>query len=92
MKGAFILATTVLLACLHEKILQIQQRLFCSVHIDKRRCNSGLAAATGTADLMDVVFDLLWHTEDDDVLDIVEVETFGCNARRHHHVFFPAFK
>ena len=76
----------VLLASLQEKVLQIEQRLLRRVHIDERGRNAGLAATARTTDLMDVVLDLLGHGEDDDVLDVVEVETFGSDARGHHYI------
>jgi len=35
---------------------------------------------------MHVVLDLLWHGKDDDVLDVVEIETLGRDARGDHDV------
>lgn len=66
----------ILLTCLHQQILQIEQRLFWSVHVDESSGNTSLPATTGTAYLMYVVLDLLGHGEDNDVLNIVKVETF----------------
>ena len=76
-----------LLAGFHKQVLQVEQGLLGRIHVDERGCDTGLATTTRTADLVDVVLDLLRHGEDDDVLDIVEVKPFGGNARSDHHVF-----
>ena len=75
-----------LLASFHEQVLEVKQRLLRRVHIHERRCNSCLAATSSTPNLMDVVFDLLRHGEDDDVLDVIEVQTLGGDARRDHDI------
>jgi hypothetical protein len=41
---------------------------------------------------MYVVLDLFGHAEDDDVLNIVEVEALGGNARSHHNIFGAGLK
>ena len=46
---------------LHQQILQIQQRLLLSVHVDERRRDTRLSRTTSSTDLMDVIFDLLRH-------------------------------
>ena len=75
-----------LLAGFHEKVLEVEQRLLGRVHVDERGRDTGLAATARTADLVHVVLDFLGHGEDDDVLDVVEVETLGCDAGRDHHI------
>lgn len=47
--------------------------------VDEGCCCSGLAATTGTTDLMNIVFDLFGHRKVDHVLDLVEVKAL------HHH-------
>ena len=69
-----------LLAGFHEKVLEVEQRLLGRVHVDERGRDTGLAAAARTADLVNVVLDLFRHGEDDDVLDVVEVQTLGSDA------------
>ena len=81
-----------LLPRLHQQILEIQQRLLGRAHVDKRRRDARLAAPARTPDLVHVVLDLLWHGEDDDVLDVVEVESFGGDAGCDHDVFGAGFK
>ena len=44
-----------------EEVLEVEQRLLARVHVDKGRGNTRLATSAGTANLMDVVFDLLRH-------------------------------
>jgi hypothetical protein len=44
-----------LLLGLHEKVLEIEQRLLRRLHVDKRRGNSRLARTSRTSDLMNVV-------------------------------------
>jgi hypothetical protein len=41
---------------------------------------------------MDIVLDLLWHGEDNNVLDVIEVQTFGCDTRRYHYVLRTRFE
>jgi hypothetical protein len=41
---------------------------------------------------MHVVLNLFGHGEDDDVLDVVEIQPFGCNAGRDHYVFSARFE
>lgn len=70
-----------LLPRLYQEVLEIEQSLLWRVHVHERGRNTSLPATTCTPDLMHVVFDLLWHREDNDVLDIIEVQPFGCDAR-----------
>lgn len=75
-----------LLAGLHEEVLEVEQGLLGRVHVHERGRDPGLPAAARAPDLVHVVLDLLGHGEDDDVLDVVEVETFRGDAGRDHHV------
>lgn len=62
-----------LLTCFHQKVLEIQQGLLGRVHVDKCRRNAGLAAASCSSDLVNIVFNLFWHREDNDVLNVIEI-------------------
>ena len=75
-----------LLAGFHEQILEIEERLLGRVHVNERGCDAGFAATARTANLVDVVLDLLGHGEDDDVLDIVEVKTLRGDTGSNHNV------
>ena len=81
-----------LLPRLHQQIFEIQQRLFGRTHVHKRGRDARFAAPARTPDLVHVVLDLFRHGKDDDVLDVVEVESFGGNAGRDHDVFGARFE
>ena len=81
-----------LLPRLHQQILQIQQSLLARVHINKRRRDSGLARSTRSAYFVHVILDFLWHRVNDDMLDLVEVETFRGDTGGDHDVFGAGFK
>jgi hypothetical protein len=81
-----------LLASFHQEILQIQQRLFWRVHVNKRCCNACLAASSSPANLMNVVLDFFGHRKNDDVLDFTEVEAFRRDARSHHDILRPGLE
>ena len=75
-----------LLPGLHEEVLEVEQGLLGRVHVHERGRDPGLPAAARATNLVHVVLDLLGHGEDDDVLDVVEVEALGRDARGDHHV------
>jgi hypothetical protein len=77
----------ILLSGFHEQVFQIKERLFRCCHIHERRSYTCFPATPRTTNLMYVVLDLFGHAEDDDVLDIIEVEALGCDARSNHDIF-----
>src|SRR5260221_14204308 len=77
----------ILLASFHEEIFQIEESLLWCVHVHKGGRNSSFAATSCSSNLMDIIFDFLRHRKDDDMLNIIEIETFRSNARCNHHVF-----
>ena len=66
-----------LLAGFHKQVLQIQQRLLRRIHVDEGGRDTRLPASSGTTDLMHIIFDFFGHGEDDNVLDVVEVQSLG---------------
>ena len=81
-----------LLPRLHQQVLEIQQRLFRRAHVHKRRRDARFATPPRTPNLVHIVLDLFWHGKDDDVLNVVEVEPFGGDARRNHDVLGAGFE
>ncbi len=64
-----------LLTRFHQEVFEIQKRLFWRVHVDESRRNASFATSTRTTDLMDIIFNFLGHGKDNDVLDIIKIET-----------------
>lgn len=81
-----------LLASFHQQILKVQKCLLRCVHIDKRRRYSCLSASTSPPYLMHIVFDLLRHGENDNVLDVVEIQSLGRNTGSNHDIFCTCFE
>mmetsp|Transcript_13892 Transcript_13892/g.58837 ORF Transcript_13892/g.58837 Transcript_13892/m.58837 type:complete len:221 (-) Transcript_13892:1282-1944(-) len=71
---------------LAQQVLEVQQDRFRLVLVDERGGDPRLTAATGAADAVDVVFNLLGHVVVDDVLDVRKVQTLSGDVGCDQHV------
>jgi len=69
-----------------EDRLQIHEDSLVIVLIDKSGRNARSTTTTCTSDAVDVVLDLLWHVEVDDVLDSREIETLRRDIRADQNI------